>query len=87
MNDPLEKIISVTELRRNFGEITAGLIRIDELILTKGGQPFAVLKPAPAMKKKLLLTTAGAWKDTAADSDKIWLNVAKKKSRKSPVKL
>lgn len=82
-----KKIISITELRRNFGEITANLPEIDELILTKGGEPFAVLKAAPEEKKKLLKKTAGIWKNTELDSDKLWKEVLKKTSRKRPINL
>lgn len=87
MNDITKRIISVTELRRNFGEITANLAAIDYLILTRGGEPFAVLKAAPEIKRKSLMKTAGAWKDTELDDDRLWTEVFKRQSRKTPVKL
>ena len=80
-------IIPITDLRRRFGEITANLASIDELILTKGGEPFAILKAAPEVKKKNLLKAAGGWKNTDLDNDKLWQKLLKRKSRMASVKL
>lgn len=85
MNELLERIVSVTELRRNFGEITANLARIDSLILTRGGEPFAILKAVPEEKKKILRGAAGAWEGTVLDNDALWEKVSKRKSRKAAV--
>lgn len=82
-----KRIISITELRRNFGEVTTDLARMDSLILTRGGEPFAVLKAVPAEKKKVLKKAAGAWKGTSLDSDKVWEEVFKRKSRKTSTRL
>ncbi|OGG02157.1 hypothetical protein A2W14_06525 [Candidatus Gottesmanbacteria bacterium RBG_16_37_8] len=80
-------IISITELRRNFGEITKNLALKKEIILTRGGEPFAILKPAPNVKRKLLMKAAGAWKNTELDDDKLWKKVLIRKSRKKPITL
>lgn len=85
MNDIYKRIISITELRRNFGEITKDLPFVESLILTKGGEPFAVLKAVPSEKKKVMMKVAGAWKDTELDNSKLWKNVFKRKSRRGPV--
>ncbi len=87
MNGSFPRIISITELRRNFGGLTKNLAKTDAVILTKGGEPFAILKPAPEEKRKLLIKTAGAWKGTALDTDSLWKKVSKKKSRKYPISL
>lgn len=87
MNSPFPKIISITELRRNFGALTKNLAKTDAVILTKGGEPFAILKAAPGEKRKLLTKTAGAWKGTDLDKDSLWTKVSKKKSRKYPILL
>lgn len=79
--------IPVTDLRRKFGEITANLALYDSIILTKGGEPFAVLKALPEVKKKLLRKSAGAWKNLDLDDDKFWEESLKKRSRKVSVKL
>lgn len=81
------KIISVTELRRRFGEITADLAEVDSVILTRGGEPFAILKASPEEKRKILRKTAGAWKNSSLDNDLIWKEVFKRKSRKEAVNL
>lgn len=81
------KIISVTELRRNFGAITKDLPRMDSLILTRGGKPFATLKAVPEEKMRILKKAAGAWKNTKLDSDIFWEKVLKRKSRKAPIAL
>lgn len=87
MNNLLGRIISVTELRRNFGEITADLAKMDSLILTRGGEPFAILKAVPREKMRVLRKTAGAWKGTSLDDDNLWKRVFKRKSRTRPVDL
>lgn len=87
MDGLLRRIVSVTELRRNFGEITTNLAKIDPLILTRSGKPFAILKAVPEEKLKILKKAAGSWKGTALDSDTFWKRVLKKKSRKTAVNL
>lgn len=87
MNGFFPKIVSVTELRRNFGKISKNLAKIDSVILTKGGEPFAILKAAPAEKRKLLTKVAGIWKSTSLDNDALWKRVEKKKSRKQSISL
>ena len=80
-------IISITELRRNFGEITKNLAFKNEIILTRGGEPFAILKAAPNIKRNLLKKAAGSWKNTELDDDEFWKKVLIRKSRKKPVNL
>lgn len=87
MNGSFPTIISITELRRNFGALTKNLAKTDAVILTKGGEPFAILKAASEEKRKLLAKTAGVWKGTALDEDSLWKKVSKKKSRKYPILL
>lgn len=86
-NNFLKRIISITELRRNFGEITANLAKIDSLILTRGGEPFAVLKATPGEKMKILRKAAGSWKGTALDNDALWRKVFKRKSLRKSIDL
>lgn len=83
----INRIIPITELRRNFGAITDRLAETGSLILTKGGKPFAILKPATEEKKKMLKKTAGVWRDTEADDDNFWNNVLKRKSRRKAIRL
>lgn len=87
MDTTLGKIVSITELRRNFGEITKNLVDIDGLILTRGGEPFAILKAAPEVKMKALKKTAGSLKGTSLDDDRVWNEVFKRKSRKNKIQL
>ena len=81
----MDKIIPITELRRNFGEITADLARIDSLILTKGGKPFAVLKTAPELKREKMKKFAGSLRNSDLGDENIWKEVLKRKSRKKPI--
>lgn len=87
MTNLYKRIISITELRRNFGEITKNLAEEEPLILTKGGEPYAILKAVPSEKKKILKKVAGAWKNTEIDKDNLWKEVFKRKSRKTPISL
>jgi hypothetical protein len=81
------RIIPITDLRRNFGEITANLADIDSLLLTRGGEPFATLKATPNVKRKKLMKSFGAWKGTKLDDDKLWDELLKRKSKDKPVEL
>lgn len=87
MANELDKIVSITELRRNFGSLTENLPEIDGLILTKGGEPYATLKAVPAEKKKIRRKAAGAWRKTALDSNLLWTEVFRRKSRRETIKL
>lgn len=87
MTSLYKRIISITELRRNFGEITQNLAEEESLILTKGGEPFAILKAVPSEKKKILKKAAGAWGNTELDKNSLWKEVLKRKSRKTPISL
>ena len=83
----IKRIVPITELRRNFGKVTSRLLEVEELILTKGGEPFATLKIVPEKKKKMLATLAGVWKGTSLDNDDLWNKTVKKKSRRTPISL
>ncbi len=83
----LEKVISINELRRKFGEIEASLPFVDRYIITKNGAPLGILTPAPQVKKELMKKTAGAFKNTPLDDDSFWNKVLKRKSRASDWKL
>lgn len=87
MNNIYKRIVSVTELRRNFGVLTANLAKIDSLILTRGGEPFAILKTVPKEKMKILKKAAGGWKGSELDKDRLWEEVFKRKSRQKRVSL
>ena len=83
----LSTIIPITELRRNFGAISKRLSEVDQLILTKGGEPFAVLKAVPTEKRKIMKKVAGVWKGTELDDDTIWNDIQTRVSRKKLVSL
>lgn len=85
MNTNFNAIIPITDLRRNFGEITANLAMTDGIILTRGGEPFAILKAVPSAKKKVLKKSYGAWKGTGLDDNNLWKEVFKRKSRKNEI--
>ncbi len=82
-----ENTISINDLRRNFGDIEKNLPFVDRFIITKKGRPFAVLSAAPTVKKELMKKTAGAFKGTTLDNNKLWNDVLKKKSRKQSIVL
>lgn len=84
---PSVKIISVTTLLRDFGSVAEELPRLDKIILTKGGTPFATLKASREEKRKLLASCAGAWANTELDSDKFWAKTLTRKSKKAIPKL
>ena len=81
------RIVPITDLRRKFGEITSDLVEVGEIILTKDGRPFAILRAAADEKRRLMKECAGSLKGTALDDDKVWKEVLKRKSRKLPVNL
>lgn len=82
------KIIPITDLRRRFGDIEAMLARVEELILTKKGRPFATIRASDEVKRELMETTAGALKGTGWGEDPIWKEILDRRpTRKPPVKL
>jgi len=81
----MNKIIPITDLRRNFGEITEDILSVRSYILTKGGRPFAVMKASPELRRDRLKKAMGAWRETDLDSDKLWKEVFKRKSRKDSI--
>lgn len=87
MDYPYLQIIPITELRRNFGRITANLAAMDEIILTKEGSPFAVLKAVSREKRKILKRSAGVWANTDVDKDIFWEKILERKSRVRSVSL
>jgi len=81
------KIIPVTDFIRKFGDYAAILPRVDKIILTREGRPFATVKAVPEEKNNELLGFSGIWKGSELDSDKLWQSVLTRKNRKTPVKL
>ena len=83
----MTNIIPITDLRRNFGEITERILDVESFILTKGGKPFAILKAAPELRREKMKKYAGALIGTDLYDDAIWKEVFKRKSRKKSIKI
>lgn len=81
------KFISINDLRRNFGEIEKSLPLIDHFVVTKKGKPFAILCATSDTKRELMKKTAGVFKGTDLDNDRVWKDILKKKSRKENIVL
>ena len=81
-----DKTIAISALRRKFGEIEKELPYVNRFIITKKGNPFAILTADPEIKRKRLLEMAGIWKNTDLDDDKLWKDVLKRKSRRKIIK-
>jgi len=81
------RIVPITDLRRNFGALTADLPLINKIILTKDGRPFAILRAADDEKKRLMRDCAGVFKGTILDNDKVWKEVLQRRSRKTAMDL
>jgi len=79
------KIIPITDFIRKFGEYTKVLTRLDKLILTREGRPFAIVKATPEEKNRQLARFIGIWKDTKLDDDNFWKKVLIRKSRKKEI--
>ena len=75
------RIIPVTDFIRKFGEYAEILPRIDKLILTREGRPFAEVKATPEEKNRKLLSFFGAWKNTEFDNDELWKKALTRKNR------
>lgn len=82
-----ENTVSINYLRRNFGEIEKALPFVSHFVITKKGKPFATLSATIGVKKELMKKTAGAFKGSRMDSDILWKEVSKKKSRKQSIRL
>mgnify|MGYP001583817643 CR=1 FL=1 len=84
---PDDKTISINDLRRRFGEVERKLPFLDYVLVTKQGKPFAILSATPEAKRELMKQTAGAFKGTKLETDDIWKEVLKKKSRRVDITL
>lgn len=78
-------IISVTDFIRKFGDFADLLPKIDKLILTRDGRPFAEVRIVPEERNKKLLSYSGIWKNTELDDNKFWNMALKRNSRKKPI--
>lgn len=76
------KIVSTTDFIRNFGTYADMLPKLDKIILTREGRPFASVKSSPEEKNRQLLRSAGIFKGTPLEDDKFWKKVLKRKSKK-----
>lgn len=75
-------IIPITDFIRKAGLYSERLPKLEKIILTKEGRPFAEVKATPQEKNRKLLSFFGAWKGTELDSDKFWKDILKRKNRK-----
>ena len=82
-----ENTVSINDLRRNFGEIEKMLPFVPHFVITKKGRPFATLSATPSVKKELMKEVAGSFKGSKLDSDALWKEVSRKKSRKENINL
>ncbi len=59
------QIVPLTHFRRNAGEVFDRLAKINQLIITKGGKPVAIISNLVATPKTQqgIVATAGIWKD------------------------
>ena len=53
-----DRIISINDLRRRFGEVEKELPHVNRFVITKKGKPFAILSADPEIKRKRLLEMA-----------------------------
>lgn len=59
------QIVPLTYFRRNAGEVFDRLTKVNQLLITKGGKPVAVISNlvATPKTKRGILATAGTWKN------------------------
>lgn len=83
---PIEKIISIEDLRRNFGAIKKTLPYAN-FIITDRGKQIGVLAGTRESKRARMKSTAGAFRRSGLDRDGLWQEVVKKRSRKTDISL
>lgn len=88
---PIDKLITVTEARRNLGELLDRLPTEKEFYLLRGGKIAAKLvipeELRRAEKKKILDEVAGAWKKAGVPDD-VWERIKRsRRSREKPYRL
>lgn len=83
------KIVTITDFIRKFGEYADMLPKLDKIILTREGRPFATIKATPEEKNKQLLVWFEKWKGKGIDwgDDEFWKKVLTRKNRKKPITL
>lgn len=79
--------ISISEMRKRFGDVEKMLPYVDYITITKKGKPLAIISSAPEIKKSVIKKFAGSLKYTDLDDDKIWKKALKKKSRKKSIRI
>lgn len=89
-----KRVIPVTKLRRNLGEVLKTLPGGGPIFITKGSSVVAEIHPRakgePRSKKKTtaekLMKFVGMWEGTKLNGDKLWKEVLIRDS-KAPIKL
>lgn len=83
----MTKILPITDFIRKFGEYADLLPRLDMMILTREGRPFAKLSATDEAKLEVRKKYAGVFAGTTLDNDKFWKPITKRTSRKKAIKL
>ncbi len=80
---PIDKMISVTEARRNLGDLLDRLPVEKEFFLMRGNRIAAKLvlseEAIRERRRRIVDEVFGAWKGTDLDSDELWDDILHKK--------
>ncbi len=83
----MTKILPISDFIRKFGVDADLLPKLDMMILTREGRPFAKLKATDEAKAEARKKYAGVLAGTRLDNDKFWEKVTKKISRRPAIRL
>lgn len=83
----MTKILPITDFIRKFGMYADLLPRLDGMILTREGRPFAKLQATDEAKAEARKKYFGILAGTKWDNDRFWAEVLKKKSRKTKIRI
>lgn len=76
-------IVPITDFIRKFGMYANLLPKVDKIILTREGRPFAEVKLTSEERNERFLKLWGTWDPKLFGNDKIWKEPWKRKNRKS----
>lgn len=80
-------IVPITDFIRKFGLYAGLLPKVNKIILTREGRPFAEVKLTPEERNERFLKLWGTWDPKLFSNEKVWKEVLKRKNRKHPIRL
>jgi antitoxin (DNA-binding transcriptional repressor) of toxin-antitoxin stability system len=76
--------VTITDFIRNFGKYAELLPKVEGIIVTRDGRPFARIEATPEEKNRGLPELRRSLHPQLWANDKVWKEIAKRRNRRSP---